>query len=71
MGLKSLDFYLPKYNTAIECQGIQHFEPSDYFGGYKSFNQQQERDKLKKQLCNENNINLLFYSDKNTLKKYL
>ena len=25
-----LDFYLPKYNKAIECQGIQHFKPIDF-----------------------------------------
>lgn len=24
---QNLDFYLPDYNIAIECQGIQHFEP--------------------------------------------
>lgn len=24
-----LDFYLPEYNIAIECQGSQHFEPVD------------------------------------------
>ena len=25
-----LDFYLPKYNVAIECQGIQHFKPVSF-----------------------------------------
>ena len=25
-----LDFYLSKYNKAIECQGIQHFKPVDF-----------------------------------------
>lgn len=29
-GSKTLDFYLPEYNAAIECQGIQHFEPIDF-----------------------------------------
>ena len=28
-----LDFYLPDYNIAIECQGEQHFEPVEHFGG--------------------------------------
>lgn len=27
-----LDFYLPDYNTAIECQGIQHFEAREIWG---------------------------------------
>ena len=31
-----LDFYLPDYNIGIECQGGQHFEPNDFFGGKKS-----------------------------------
>lgn len=31
LGLQSLDFYLPKYNIGIECQGIQHFEPTKHF----------------------------------------
>ena len=26
LGRQSLDFYLPDYNIAIECQGIQHFK---------------------------------------------
>lgn len=29
-GLSSLDFYLPNYNIAIECQGEQHFKKSLY-----------------------------------------
>ena len=34
----SLDFYLPKYNMAIECQGEQHYKPIEYFGGEKEYN---------------------------------
>ena len=58
---QSLDFYLPDYNIAIECQGSQHFEPNEYFGGEKAFNKQIERDIRKKQLCHENNVKLLYY----------
>ena len=29
-GNQYLDFYLPDYNIAIECQGIQHFKPVDF-----------------------------------------
>jgi hypothetical protein len=60
----SLDFYLPDYNIAIECQGEQHFKPIYYFGGEKEFKIVQKRDKLKKMLCEKNNIKLLYYSDK-------
>ena len=59
-----MDFYLPDYNIAIECQGIQHFEPCEYFGGTEGFKKQIKRDKIKKELCNVNNIRLLFYCTK-------
>ena len=61
---KSLDFYLPKYNIAIECQGIQHFKPIDFFGGEKIFNYQKENDKIKYNLCKENNIKLIYFFNK-------
>jgi hypothetical protein len=64
-----LDFYLPDYNIAIECQGEQHFKPVN-FGCeteedmFEQFKNTQDRDKKKKELCNTNNIKLLYYSDK-------
>lgn len=59
-----LDFYLPKQNIAIECQGEQHFRWRK--GG--SFTKErviacQNRDKLKKKLCNDNNIEVLYFSN--------
>ena len=63
LGKQSLDFYLPEYNIAIECQGRQHFESVDYFGGEDRFQKQLELDKLKKLLCDKNNINLIYYTD--------
>lgn len=57
-----LDFYLPEYNIAIECQGKQHFKPVKYFGGKNSFLKQVERDKRKNKLCKENGIDILFFS---------
>ena len=58
LGRLSLDFYLPKHKLAIECQGRQHFEPIDYYGGMKAYREQVERDKRKSELCKENNIDL-------------
>ena len=58
-----LDFYLPQYNIAIECQGEQHFKPIEYFGGENGFIKQIERDKNKFSLCNEHNIKILYYSN--------
>lgn len=58
-----LDFYLPDFNIAIECQGLQHFRPIDQFGGLESFKETQKRDQIKKELCELNGIKVLYYSD--------
>lgn len=63
LGWQLLDFYLPKYNVGIECQGIQHFEPNEYFGGEEGFIKCQKRDKNKLKLCNEHNIKTLYYAN--------
>ena len=60
---QSLDFYLPDYNIAIECQGIQHFEVVDYFGGEESLTEVNKRDQNKKQLCEKHNIKILYYAN--------
>lgn len=66
LGKQSLDFYLPKYGIAIECQGIQHFEPIEFFGGEKMFEYRKNLDRNKLKLCTENNVNLFYinYNDK-------
>ena len=61
----SLDFYLPDYNIAIECQGIQHFNSVSFFGGASFLEEPKKRDDKKRILCKENGINLLYYSDLN------
>lgn len=53
------DFYLPDYNTLIEYNGKQHYEPVDYFGGQETFESQVLKDKIKEEYCKKNNI-LLF-----------
>ena len=63
LGRQSLDFYLPDYNVGIECQGLQHFESVDYFGGDKGFKNTLERDKRKKSLCEEYGIKLLYFGN--------
>lgn len=65
LGRQSLDFYLPQYNCAIECQGEQHFKPIDFFGGKKTFQKQLERDSRKYELCKLNGIKVLYYTDNN------
>lgn len=58
-----LDFYLPKYKIAIECQGEQHFKPISYWGGKEKLQLILQRDKIKKKLCQEHNIKILYYSN--------
>lgn len=62
LGLQHLDFYLPKYNIAIECQGEQHYKPIDYFGGNDGFTSQKERDSRKLERCKDNNVELLYFT---------
>lgn len=60
-----IDFFLPKYNVGIECQGRFHFEPYKK-GDEKSFEnlvKQEERDLKKYKLCKEHGIELLYYSN--------
>ena len=60
LGRQSLDFYIPNENVAIECQGSQHFTPSIGFGGEEEFRKIIERDRLKSDLCEENNVKLIY-----------
>ena len=66
-----LDFYLPQYNIAIECQGRQHFEPIDFFGGEETFTHQLERDEDKYNLCKENGVEVFYVAEDSVLDKYL
>ena len=67
-GRKTLDFYLPNKNIAIECQGIQHFIPVDFSGkGKKWANEKYKKtvthDKYKKEQCEKHGIKVLYYSN--------
>ena len=71
-GLLKLDFYLPDFNIAIECQGLQHFRPIELFGGEENFKEVQKRDCIKKTLCEEHKIKLLYFSDtKSRIPKFV
>ena len=53
-----LDFYIPVCNTAIECQGEQHYKPVNYFGGEDGFIYRCKCDSEKKKLCEENKVKI-------------
>ena len=65
-----LDFYLPDYNIAVECQGGQHFMPAEGFGGKEEFEKIKYRDLIKYHLCKDNNVKLLYITNKK-FKRYL
>ena len=58
-----LDFFLPDYNVGIECHGLQHFEPVEYFGGKIEYDRRYEMDKLKYKLCSEHDIKIYYFTD--------
>ena len=65
-----LDFYLPEYNLAIECQGLQHF--GIVKKGKRCFENQEEilvRDKVKYKLCKKHGIKILYFCNEDT--KYI
>lgn len=72
LGKQSLDFYISKNKIGIECQGSQHFEPSEGFGGYTNFLKCLERDIRKNRLCREHGVKLIYIMSKkhNSLLKH-
>ena len=63
LGKQHLDFFLPEYNVAIECQGEQHFASFRFEKDDKKLLSRKKRDELKKKLCEENNIKLIYFSN--------
>ena len=57
-----LDFFLTDYNIAIECQGRQHYETVDFFGGQDGYEETKHRDDLKHKLCNEHDIKIIYFT---------
>lgn len=72
LGALSLDFYLPDYNIAIECQGLQHYYKEKIRWEGFDLNTIVERDKRKKSLCENNNVKLIYFcNDKKILSSDL
>ena len=68
LGRQYIDFYLPKYNIAIECQGEQHFKLVRFNGidvkeANKNYNKMLKLDNEKKNKCEKNGVKLLYYSN--------
>ena len=67
------DFYLPEYNTCVEYQGLQHYEPIEYFGGDIRLRNVQKHDQIKKQYCISHGLRLIEipYWDMKNIEKIL
>jgi len=55
-----LDFFLKDYNIGIEVQGRQHFKQ---IRNWDDLNSIIKRDKIKNELSQKNNINLIYFTD--------
>lgn len=53
------DFYIANSNIVIEYQGMQHYEPVEYFGGEEAFQLRIKHDKMKADYCARNGIKLI------------
>ena len=58
-----VDFYLPEFNSIIECQGAQHFIANDFFDKEDSFDIRVNRDNNKRNLCINHGLKIYYYSN--------
>lgn len=64
------DFYLPDKNLCIEYNGIQHYEPVNFFGGVNKLKEQIKNDNIKINYCEKNGIKYaIIRYDENILNK--
>jgi len=63
------DFYIPKLNILIECQGLQHFKECKKFK--ENFDERINKDYIKYKESKERGLTLLYYSDVKDIKKYI
>lgn len=60
---QSIDFFLPDFNAAIECQGIQHFQSVNFGGSETNLEETKERDRNKRILCEQHGVRMFYYSN--------
>lgn len=67
-----IDFFLPKYNIAIEYNGIQHYEENPLFDT-RNLEQQQRRDDAVRSYCKNHGIKLIEipYTEYDNIEKLL
>lgn len=63
MGTQRLDFYLPDYNVAIECQGGQHLISVERFKGFDTLKYVIDCDKRKYNACKEHGVKMIYFTN--------
>ena len=53
------DFLLDDIDVIIEYQGVQHYRPVEYLGGFKKFASQLKRDEIKAEFAKDNGYKLI------------
>lgn len=53
------DFLLPQYDIIIECNGLQHYCPINFFGEEEGYNKRHYLDDIKRQWAISNNYKVL------------
>lgn len=70
-----LDMYNKTLKIAVEFNGKQHYEFIPYFhNDIETFEKQKQRDRLKEEKCNQNNIKLIcvpYYLNNNEIKEFI
>lgn len=56
---QELDVYVPSKKLGFEYQGIQHYEPLEFFGGKEALDRRRSLDERKKRQCRSNGIVLI------------
>lgn len=61
LGQQRFDMYIPSKKTAIEYQGIQHYQPVSIFGGEEGYKKTVARDRKKIDLASQNGVRVLHW----------
>jgi len=65
------DFYLPNHNICIEFNGLQHYKSIRQWGGEKGLKRRKKHDKIKKEYCKKNEINLVVIKYNQDIEKII
>ena len=65
------DFYLPLRNILIECDGIQHRESIEHFGGEERFEYQKTNDEIKTEFVKSRQIKLIRLESNSEIEDFI